>query len=755
MATFQIVIKGIVQGVGFRPFIYNLSRSCHLAGTVKNTSAGVVIQVNTDPEILHAFCQKVRDNAPKLSRIEQLEFQQIPDQPFTDFVILESESRPGDFSLIPPDMAVCDDCLRELFDPADRRYRYPFINCTNCGPRFSIIRKMPYDRPYTSMAGFTMCPACQAEYLDPRDRRFHAQPTACPVCGPQLTYYQDGQLIAEKENALRLARLLLASGGILGLKGLGGFQLICDAANIPAIQRLREGKLRSAKPFALMAVSLDAISQYIDISGKEAEFTAYQRPIIIAPQRTAALAHIAPGQNTLGFMLPYTPLHHLLLESAPDFPAVLVVTSGNISDEPMVTDDQLAFKKMRNIAAGFLSHDRPIVNRVDDSVFQIGTGSYIPIRRARGYAPDPVKVSQPIPGVFAAGALLKNTFSITRDDRVFISQYMGDLDNAETFQAYRESVDHYFDLFQFSPQVIACDLHPDFLSTTFANTLAENYQVELIPVQHHHAHLAACLAENGLPLEETILALAFDGTGYGPDGTIWGGEFLLGNAAGFERPGSLQPLPLPGGDAAIKKPYRIALAYLSALGLLDQAPSLESACSGQEVLLLKTQLAKNLNVFQTTSMGRLFDAVAALIGLRAEVSYEGQAAIELETIADTSTQESYPFDIQAGQIQLKPVFEAILADLRRNTPNPTISARFHNTIVSASSRMIQNIIADRPIQTVALSGGVWQNQLLLRKMHSELQQLGLLTLTHHLTPPNDGCISLGQAVVAGTIMKGR
>jgi len=614
---------------------------------------------------------------------------------------------------------------------------------------------MPYDRPNTSMAEFTMCPECLKEYKDPDNRRFHAQPIACSECGPQLSLYIAQKKVAEREMALNMARTIIKSGGILGLKGLGGFQLICDAASSSAVQRLREGKLRSAKPFALMASSSDVIHSFIHITDTGVNLDDYQHPILIGPTINASLAHIAPGQNTLGFMLPYTPLHHLLMESQPDYPQVMVVTSGNISDEPMVVDDSLAFSKLGNIADGFLSHDRPIINRVDDSVFRIGTNIYTPMRRARGYSPDPVRISASIPGIFAAGALLKNTFAITHGDRIFVSQHMGDLDNAETYSAYREAVDHFFDLFQFIPEGIACDQHPDFLSTSFAASIAEKFRVPITPVQHHHAHLAACLSENNLPLDKEVLALTFDGTGYGSDGAIWGGEFLLGSATDFKRSGHLQYLPLPGGDAAIKRPYRIALAYLYSLDLLDKVPSLGNWCSEQELRLLKTQLDKNLNVFQTSSMGRLFDAVSALIGIRKEVSYEGQAAIELEEIADHSVEDCYPSTLQEGQIMVKSIFESILKDIDNNIPVPVISSRFHNTVISVSSELIRHIIGSKPINTVLLSGGVWQNQLLLRKMQIELHQQGLRVVTHHLTPPNDGCISLGQAVIAGSIMKGR
>ena len=753
--TVRILIQGIVQGVGFRPFIYNLARNIGILGNVRNTSAGVIIEAQGSPNIVQQFYQRIKLEAPALSRIETMERIAIPNKLYEDFVILHSEIQPGAFSLIPPDIGTCPDCLRELLDPTDRRYRYPFINCTNCGPRFSIIQKMPYDRPFTSMVDFPLCDACKQEYEDPTNRRFHAQPIACPVCGPQISYYVAGKFLAKGEEALSHSRTLIQNGGILALKGIGGFQLVCDAHNTEAIKRLRRAKLRSDKPFALMAYSAEIIRRYCEVTGADLEWLQSPRqPILILNARDILLQHNAPGQCTLGFMLPYTPLHYLITEAGPAYPDVLVMTSGNVSDEPMLIEDEEAFAGLSSMADGFLSHNRPILNRVDDSVYKTSKIGILPVRRARGYSPDPITITEAIPAVFSAGALLKNTFAITKENRVFVSQYMGDLDSLETYKDYEHSVSRYFDLFKFSPEIASCDLHPDYLSTSFAQHFASENNIDLIQVQHHHAHLAACLAENKLPLDQDIAALVYDGTGYGEDGTIWGGEILIGSALGYERASHLQYLPLPGGDAATRKPYRIALAYLHALGIpVNSSSPPASYCPADESAMLRTQLEKGINVHLTSSMGRLFDSVSSLIGLRQEISYEGQAAIELEAIADPNEDGVYPYEIEAGIIYPTLMFRQIIMDLNNDMNPSVISARFHNTIASLSVEMIKHIISDTTISAVALSGGVWQNSALLSKTSRLIREMGLKSLIHTLLPPNDGCISLGQAVIAGCYQK--
>ncbi len=549
--------------------------------------------------------------------------------------------------------------------------------------------------------------------------------------------------------------MLVKNGGILALKGIGGFQLICDAFNTAAVSRLRKSKLRSEKPFALMSYGINNIEKYCFLTDEDKNFLeSPPHPIIILSEKSNALQHNAPEQHTLGFMLPNTPLHYLLTEPSEGFPEVFVVTSGNISDEPMLIDDDRALVKFAKIADGLLGHNRTIVNRVDDSVYKSSARFFMPIRRARGYAPDPLLIAENLPQVFASGALLKNTFSLVKGKQVFTSHYIGDLDNLETFRDYEASIQKYFDLFQFSPEVIACDHHPDFLSTQFSNTLAEKLDIPIIKIQHHHAHLAACLAENKHKLDEEVIALCYDGTGYGDDGAIWGGEIILGNALNFERMYHLEYMPLPGGDLSIKKPYRIALAYLHACGLqfIDILAPVKY-CTPVEQQIIRDQVDQSINTFPTSSMGRLFDAVSSLIGIRQEVSYEGQAAIEMEAVADPDETGVYNYGINDGRIIIKPLLNDILSDLVQKMPVEIISSRFHNTVIKFSIDCILDIIKRTEINTVSLSGGVWQNSLLLTKMLNVLEELGIKTLLHTKLPPNDGCISLGQAVIAGSKMK--
>jgi hydrogenase maturation protein HypF len=747
----RIKIQGIVQGVGFRPFIYNLAKRLDISGTVRNTSSGVIVEATSSPDVLETFYNQIQSFAPPQSRIDTICREPLTPFEYPGFTILESDIFPGAYSLVPPDMATCLECQVELFDPTNRRYRYPFINCTNCGPRFSIIREMPYDRAFTSMAGFPMCPECRQEYSDPGNRRFHAEPIACQTCGPELTYYQDDHSIQKREVALQAARTLIQSGGILALKGLGGFQLVCDASNPETIARLRKGKLRSDKPFALMAYDALTIRKYCNLSAEDENMLlSPQHPIVIIPARPSLLQQNARRQNTLGFMLPYTPLHFLITEPSTTYPEVLVMTSGNISDEPMFTEDEAAINHLNHIADGFLGHNRPILNRVDDSVYQSKINYSIPIRRARGYSPDPILIAEDLPPVFATGALLKNTFTLVQNKQAFVSHFIGDLDNLEAYKDYELSIQKYFELFQFTPAVVAFDLHPDYLSTRFAVDIAENNKIPIMQIQHHHAHLAACLAENKYPLDKNVIALCYDGTGYGQEGNIWGGEILIGNALSYKRIGHLQYLPLPGGDLAIKKPYRIALAYLAALGLpWDNSFASVQYCSASEAGLLKDQIEKKINISQNSSMGRLFDVVSSLIGIRQEVSYEGQAAIELEAMADPDEDGIYPYTIQDGIINVLPIINSIIADLKKNIFPKIISARFHNTIAELSIESTIKVLKEYDCDTVALSGGVWQNSLLLIKTVRLLKKNGINFILHRLLPPNDGCISLGQAVIAG------
>jgi len=748
----HIHINGIVQGVGFRPFIYNLALNHNLNGWVRNSASGVDIEVTGALDDMDAFINAITHSAPPLAVIDSIETHQINPKEFVNFEIIQSKNQKDDFIPVSPDMAICRDCSAELFDPKDRRFRYPFINCTNCGPRFSIITDIPYDRPNTTMAGFSMCPACRNEYDNPLDRRFHAQPIACPQCGPQVWLENaQGARQAELEDAIQKARQLLADGGILAIKGLGGFHLACDATNPAAVMQLRERKRRPAKPFALMAFDLAEINGYVDLTPTaETLLTNPQAPILIMPAKpgTDLADGVAPGNNKLGLMLPYTPLHLLLMEPAPWFPKALVMTSGNLSEEPVIHDNKTAREKLSNIVDGFLMHDRPIHRRIDDSVYTVVRDQPYPIRRARGFAPNPIRLSHPMPQVLATGPQMKNTFCLVRDKYAFISHYIGEMENWETYQDYRQAINDYERLFRIQPSAVGHDLHPDYTATLYAKEKSQQQNLAQHGVQHHYAHLVACMVEHGIDLNEPIAGLIFDGTGYGADDTIWGGEILVGNGFNFERPYYLKPIPLPGGDQAINKPARMALSTLWAYQLPWQenlAPVV--ALSQMERDILTTQLEKGINSPLTSSMGRLFDAVSALIGVRMEISYEAQAAIELEALVDNAELGYYPWRLNGHQIDMKDTITAILHDLNKGESQSVISTRFHNTITRLALDIAILIYTNFGIQKIALSGGVWQNLYLLNKTLTLLEEKGLQPLIHHLTPPNDECISLGQAIV--------
>ncbi len=753
----QIKVKGIVQGVGFRPFVFGLAKQYHLTGWVRNSSSGVDIVLNGTEEGLQAFLEQLKAHPPALAKIDQVLSTSVQPENFTEFTILPSLAEEGQFVPISPDMSICPDCQRELFDPSNHRYRYPFINCTNCGPRFSIIRDIPYDRPKTTMAGFKMCPTCEKEYHDPLDRRFHAQPIACDDCGPQIWFESGGQRLAEKEAALQLARQWLREGKILAIKGIGGFHLACDARNDKAVAALRSRKKRSDKAFALMSFSPEIIARYCEVTAAEmALLESPQHPIVLLERKpgTSVSRTVAPGQTSLGFMLPYTPLHLLLLEPAPDFPEVFVMTSGNSSEEPVAFEDQDAFNHLTKIADGFLMNDRPIHMRVDDSVYRVIEEKPYPIRRSRGYAPDAVKLPLPGKPSLACGAELKNTFCLTRDEYAFLSHHIGDLENYETLSSFESGIEHFKTLFRIEPQLIAADLHPDYLSTKYALALSQREKLPLVQVQHHHAHLASCLADNGWASNDPVIGLTFDGTGLGTDGVIWGGEVLVGGYAGYERRFHLSEAPLPGGEAAIRHPSRIALAYLSAFGL-DWDPDfspVETLCA-QDRTVLRSLLDNHINTPLTTSMGRLFDAVSALIGIRQTATYEGQAAIELESACDQNETSAYQIPFSGQEMQLKPLFEQIVADLYAGISPSVLSARFHNGLAQMTAQVCQQIRSESSINTVAFSGGVWQNKTLLLKTTHLLRQAGFELLLHRQVPTNDGGICLGQVMVANQIQK--
>lgn len=748
----HIHISGIVQGVGFRPFVYNLAIQHELRGWVRNSASGVDIEVTGHQPDLDQFLTGLNQSAPPLAKIDGIVSTDINLKEFDQFEIIHSEDSSPGFIPISPDMAVCADCQHELFNPADRRFRYPFINCTNCGPRFSIIKDIPYDRPKTTMAGFILCPDCQSEYENPRDRRFHAQPVACPVCGPQVWLETNtGEQIAVRDDAIQTTRKLLSDGKILAIKGLGGFHLACDATNPSAVETLRKRKNRPAKPFALMAFDLASIHSYAQLSSSaEALLSSPQSPIVLLPAipGTEIAPAVAPGNNKLGWMLPYTPLHLLLLEPASTFPKALVMTSGNLSDEPVIHQNVSARQKLSQIADAFLMHDRPIHRRIDDSVYTLVRGQPYPIRRARGFAPQPLRLTQTLPQVIATGSQMKNTFCMVRDQYAFISHYIGEMDNWETYQDYCQAIEDYQDLFRIEPVAIGYDLHPDYAASIFAVGKAQQTQIEKYPVQHHHAHLAACLVENQIDLDEQIAGLIFDGTGYGTDVTIWGGEVLVGNSSTFYRAYHLKPVPLPGGDLAISRPSRMALALLWANQIPwrpDLAPV--KAVSDLERAVLKSQLEKGINTPMTSSMGRLFDAVSALIGVQMENSYEAQAAIELEAVVDPQETGYYPWRFDGQQIEMQDMILSIMDDIELGISQPVIAARFHNTIAQLSLEIARSMREQYNIFKIALSGGVWQNLYLLNKTISLLEAEGFMPLIHLITPPNDECISLGQAII--------
>ncbi len=748
----HIHITGVVQGVGFRPFVYALAKRFSLKGWVRNTSAGVDIEVDGAPETLAAFQEVLQKEAPPLARIDEIHVEECPPNGYAIFEIVHSEAIAEAFQPISPDVSLCDDCLCELLDPQDRRYRYPFINCTNCGPRFTIIEDIPYDRPKTTMAAFPMCPECASEYDDPLDRRFHAQPVACPVCGPKIWLETEGERLAVEDDALHTARQMIRGGKILAIKGLGGFHLACDATNAQAVAELRRRKLRVDKPFAVMVYEAETAEAHCNLSAEEAAILkSRERPIVILHRRadSSIVSGVAPNQNTLGMMLPYTPLHVLLLEPEDDYPEALVMTSGNISEEPIATENEEARERLASLADAFLMHDRGIRTRCDDAVVRAYQGEIYPLRRARGYAPNAIQLLWDSPPLLATGPELKNTFCLTRGPYAFLSHHIGDLENYETLNAYHDGVTHFERLFRIQPEAIAYDLHPNYMATRYALERAEREGLPAIGVQHHHAHIAACMAEHGLAGDSRVIGVSFDGTGYGEDGAIWGGEILLADYMGFERTSHLSYTRMPGGDAAIRHPWRLALAWLSHAGIAWEGdlPPVTNAGEGPR-RVVDRQLELGLNAPLTSSMGRLFDAVAALIGVREDVNYEAQAAIELEMQVDANEKEAYAFLLREHEIDPAPVIEAIVADLRSGVTVGRIAARFHRAVAKMVNFVCQNLRDRYEIHEVVLSGGVWQNMVLLSQTVDLLRDSDFTVYVHRQVPANDGGIALGQAAVA-------
>lgn len=747
----QILIKGIVQGVGFRPFVFGLARENSLRGHVLNNQAGVLVDIEGDTQRIDHFIERIKSDCPPLSLVESVTRHDDLDlKDYEDFLILASQANGVKTLPISADVATCADCLREMSDPTDRRYRYPFINCTNCGPRFTIIEGVPYDRARTTMRDFEMCAACRVEYEDPSNRRFHAEPTACADCGPRL--YLSGDPDAgeyDRREVIENTRELLLDGKIVAIKGLGGYHLACDSLNHEIVSALRRRKYREDKPFALMADSVETVKSYCLVSAEEEKLlSSPSRPIVLLERRPGddIPEAVAPNVKNLGFMLPYTPLHHLLLDG---LGRPLVMTSGNTSDEPIAYVDKDAADRLKNIADYYLLHDREIHIRTDDSVARVRkNGSPMILRRSRGYAPAPVKTAFKCSRqILACGAELKNTFCIMRDDNAFISHHIGDLKNLETLRSFETGIEHFKQLFDLAPGVIAYDLHPEYLSTKYA--LAHDDIETKIGIQHHHAHIASCLADNMADGE--VIGVAMDGLGFGADGKMWGGEFFVADLKDATRIAHLDYIPLPGGARAVREPWRLAATYLQRAcgdGFLDLDLPFVRDLDRPAWEVLRQMIAKNANCPETSSMGRLFDAVAAITGLRNTVNYEGQAAIELEAIADAGAIKSYEFDIDGDIIKCEKVIRQAVDDLLDGRSAAEVSASFHLGVVGLIVDVALRTRDERNLDRVALSGGVFQNMFLLERVCSRLESSGFEVLTHSRVPASDGGISFGQAAVA-------
>jgi hydrogenase maturation protein HypF len=751
-----VTVWGQVQGVGFRPFAYQLACRFGLGGFVRNQGGNVLIEVEGEDQVLNSFLVELSLCAPPLARIYDVNWLSKPELGERGFSIEPSQLSTADSPLISPDIATCDQCLAEMVDAGDRRFAYAFLNCTNCGPRLTIITAAPYDRPRTTMAAFAMCAACRQEYEDPSNRRFHAQPIACPACGPSLRILDsDGRQISGAD-PVNYAGTALARGMIGAVKSLGGYHLVCDARTESAVAKLRERKHRDAKPFAIMVRDLTVARRIGELSAEEeALLTSRARPIVLLRRRPSHVAaSVAPRNPYLGIMLPYTPLHHLLTQAVNDMP--LVMTSGNWSDEPIAYDDGDAVAKLRGLADFFVTHDRPIQIRCDDSVMRVVAGRPLPLRRSRGFAPAPIELPFAcLRPILALGGQLKATFALGRDRHASMSHHLGDLDHFEAYRAFVEAIEHYKRLFANEPECIVHELHPDYASTRYAYECCQ--RTERLAVQHHHAHLASCLAEHGL--DEAVIGVIFDGTGYGPDGAVWGGEFLIGGYRGYRRAAHLRYVPMPGGEQAIREPWRMAVSHVMDAKL--NGTVLEATVTGRALDTVRQMIQRQINSPATSSAGRLFDAVAALTGVRHRVEYEGQAATELEWLADeTPTDGSYPFDLQVPadeakqppiEIDTRPLIAAVADDVRRGISAGLIARRFHTTMVEIIASVCKHLRDQTRLESVALSGGVFMNALLLSEVVPRLTELGFRVYRHQRVPPNDGGLCLGQLAIAAAL----
>ncbi|GAA2589396.1 carbamoyltransferase HypF [Streptomyces roseoviolaceus] len=756
----RVTVRGTVQGVGFRPFVHRLATDLALAGFVSNTASGVLIEVEGPPQGIADFCDRLAQEPPPLATVTGVGFEDLPVSGADDTFSIRSTDRSPGRTLLPPDTATCPDCLRELADPADRRHRHPFVTCTHCGPRFTIATDMPYDRAVTTMAGFPMCADCGREYGDPGDRRFHAQPVACPDCGPRLRLVPaDGSGVrpARDADALAAARALLTAGRIVAVKGLGGYHLACDATDARAVETLRTRKARGGKPFAVMCADLGAVRRIADPSAAElAALTSARRPIVLLRRRAeqAGLAPgVCPGSPHLGVMLPYTPVHTLLfgLPGDPPGPRVLVMTSGNHSGEPIVTDDDEALTRLAGLADAWLAHDRPVSSPCDDSLLRVRPdGTEQVLRRSRGYVPRPLRLPVPVRPTLAVGGDLKNALCLGEGDHAWFGPHIGDMGDLATLAAARRAEAHMRSLTGVDPELVAADRHPGYHSARWARRRA--HRLAPVFVQHHHAHIASAMAQHGLDGTAPVIGVAFDGTGYGDDGTVWGGEILLADYTGYRRFAHLAPAPLPGGDAGVANPCRLSLARLWAAGLAWDAdlPSV-TACAAGELAVVKQQLTRGVACVATSSMGRLFDAVSSLVGVCHRAGYEAQAALELEAAAASAWGEgtsAYGFGFTAGTYDPAPVLNALVADLRRGTPAPVLAARFHRAVARAVAEICRRARQDTGLAAVALSGGVFANALLEEECARLLSEDGFAVLRHGEVPPNDGGLALGQLVVA-------
>jgi hydrogenase maturation protein HypF len=745
----RVRVQGTVQGVGFRPFVYTVATELELDGFVGNDGHGVVAEVEGTAGAVSTFVEIVRTRPPTLAVVDRVDTEEMRPTGDAGFRIIPSVVAGTRQALVTPDAATCADCLRELWDPANRRYRYPFTNCTNCGPRYTIVCDVPYDRGNTTMAHFVMCDACRTEYEDTSNRRFHAEPVCCPACGPQLRLLDRDRRPVDGD-PIEVAARLLSGGAIVAVKGIGGYHLAVDATDDRAVVTLRGRKHRYDRPFAVMVPGLGAAHALCRLQpGDEAQLTSATAPIVLLVRRDGGVAAaVAPLQRSLGLMLPYTPMHHLLLAA---LMRPMVLTSGNVSDEPIAFDDDDAFARLGGIADAFLTHDRRIRTRVDDTVVRSTAAGPLPVRRSRGHVPQPVRSPERFPRhVLATGPELKSTFCLARDEHAFVSHHIGDLENYETFRSFVDGIDHLQRLLDVRPEVVAHDLHPDYLSTRYA--LEQRGDLEAMGVQHHHAHIASCLADNGVT--GPVIGVAFDGLGYGDDATLWGGEFLVADLLGYRRVGHLEPVPLPGGATAIRQPWRMAAVYLDAAYGGAPPSRLDVVARNRDNWDAVVGSAKaGLNAPLTSSAGRLFDAIAALVGVRDEIRYEGQAAVELEVLADDSENRGYRAVVDAtGEalvVRASDLVRDAAADLLAGASPATVSARFHNGLADVTVAVCRRIRDEHGPGVVALSGGVFQNVRLLDRCGSLFAESGFTVLTHHRVPPNDGGVSLGQAAIAG------